>query len=651
MRAENLPLLTALSAPAVSPDGRSAVVAVTRPDFDADAYVGQLWRVPLEGGAPVRITRGFRDTAPRLSPDGSLVGFLRSQPGGSAQVAIVPAAGGEPMVVTDAKLGVTEFAFSEDGRRLAFIARVPEHGRYGTIEDVPASAEDPRLITTLQLQYNGVGYVGDQRPHLFVLDVPDPAGEPPVKPVGRAAVGRDFSPVPAARQVSAGDYDHAHPVWDGDAVVVVASRHAGWDGDLRGDLYRFPLDGGEPELLTDSAAGDSAFQSPVVAGGHIFFLGGHTGPDGLGFFGDNPGVFAVPRTGGAVTRLTDAESAHITDVFPDGDGVLAIDLVHGSGVALRIDASGERARWEVPGSVKALGSGGGVTAAVVATSDSPGELVLLDRPEVALTTFADALRAADAPLPTRELHATAPDGYPVHGWLVCPPGEGPHPVLLMIHGGPFAAYGPTFFDEAQVYACAGYAVLMCNPRGSAGYGEVHAKAIQGAFGDRDAADVLAFLEHAQATVPELSGDRVGVMGGSYGGYLTAWLIGHDHRFAAAIVERGYLDPPSFVGSADIGWNFPQACHGTPEAMVAQSPMTFVREVRTPTLVLHSEQDRRCPLGIALRYYTELKLNGVETELLVFPGETHELSRSGSPIHRRQRFDHILDWWSRHLPVG
>jgi dipeptidyl aminopeptidase/acylaminoacyl peptidase len=238
----------------------------------------------------------------------------------------------------------------------------------------------------------------------------------------------------------------------------------------------------------------------------------------------------------------------------------------------------------------------------------------------------------------------------VHGWVVRPDGAGPHPVLLMIHGGPFAAYGPSFFDEAQVYARAGYAVAMCNPRGSAGYGEEHARAIQGAFGDRDTADVLAFLDHALTTVPGLAADRVGVMGGSYGGYLTAWLIAHEHRFAAAIVERGYLDPPSFVGSADIGWHFPQACHGTPEGMVAQSPLTYIDQVRTPTLVLHSEQDRRCPLGIALRYYTELKLNGVEAELLVFPGETHELSRSGTPIHRRQRFDHILDWWGRHLPV-
>jgi dipeptidyl aminopeptidase/acylaminoacyl peptidase len=278
-------------------------------------------------------------------------------------------------------------------------------------------------------------------------------------------------------------------------------------------------------------------------------------------------------------------------------------------------------------------------------------VVLLDRPVPALTDFAAALRAASAPVAPLEMVATAADGHPVHGWVFRPDGDGPHPVLLVIHGGPFAAYGPSFFDEAQVYAGAGYAVVMCNPRGSAGYGETHAKAIQGGFGDRDMVDVLAFLDHALATVPGLASDRVGVMGGSYGGYLSAWLIAHEHRFAAAIVERGYLDPPSFVGASDIGWFFPVACHGDAARMAEQSPLELVGQVRTPTLVIHSEQDLRCPLAQAERYYTELKLRGVETELLVFPGENHELSRSGTPHHRRARFEHILDWWARQLPVG
>lgn len=142
------------------------------------------------------------------------------------------------------------------------------------------------------------------------------------------------------------------------------------------------------------------------------------------------------------------------------------------------------------------------------------------------------------------------------------------------------------------------------------------------------------------------------MGGSYGGYLTAWLVAHEHRFAAAIVERGYLDPASFTGSSDIGWFFNSAYNGdTIEQQNRQSPTLLTDQVRTPVFVIHSEDDLRCPLSQALRYYTQLKLAGVDTELLIFPGEDHELSRSGTPWHRRQRFEAILDWWSRHLPVG
>ncbi len=652
MRADHLPLLFTLSTPAVHPDGGHVVVSALRPDLDADAYVGQLWRVPLTGGDPVRITRGFRDTSPAFSPDGSLLGFLRSAAGRAPEVAIMPAGGGEPQVVTATPLGVREFAFSADGKRLAYTARVPEDGRYCTVDGGGPEREDPRLISTLQFEFDGVGYLGDQRSHIFVLDVPDPHAEPPVPPAGRAAVGAaPFRGVPDARQVTGGDADHRNPVWDGDTVLVVAARHEGADADLRQDLYRFDLSGSDPARLTDSAAGDSVIGSPVVAGDTVFFIGGHTGADGLAFFGENPGVFAVPRTGGRVRRLTDAETVHVSALAADADGVLGVDLVRGSGVPFRLDAAGGTTRWQVPGPVLSVGSGGGTRVAVRATADSPGELVLLDAPEPALTDFAAGLRAAAAPAAPLELLAGAPDGYPVHGWVLRPPGAGPHPVLLMIHGGPFAAFGPAFCDEAQVYAAQGYAVVRCNPRGSSGYGQAHAAAIHGAFGDRDAADVLAFLDHALATVPGLAADRVGVIGGSYGGFLAAWLISHGQRFRAAIVERGYLDPRAFVGASDIGWYFPAGVHGTPEQMDAQSALALVDRVRTPVLVIHSEQDLRCPLATAKRYFTELRLRGVAAKLLVFPGENHELSRSGTPHHRRARFEHILAWLAEHLPVG
>jgi dipeptidyl aminopeptidase/acylaminoacyl peptidase len=239
----------------------------------------------------------------------------------------------------------------------------------------------------------------------------------------------------------------------------------------------------------------------------------------------------------------------------------------------------------------------------------------------------------------------------VHGWVTTPPGPGPPPVLLSIHGGPFAQYGWTLFDETQTYVSAGYAVVQCNPRGSSCYGSAHGRAIRGGFGEHDADDVTAFLDAALED-PRLDAGRVGIMGGSYGGYLTTLLLGRTNRFAAAISERAFLDPVSFVGSSDIGWSFPDQYLGTdPARIAAQSAMTGVRGITTPTLVIHSEEDWRCPLEQGARLYVELKRRGVPSELLLFPGEGHELSRSGRPRHRLARLEHVLRWWGRWLPTA
>jgi dipeptidyl aminopeptidase/acylaminoacyl peptidase len=239
----------------------------------------------------------------------------------------------------------------------------------------------------------------------------------------------------------------------------------------------------------------------------------------------------------------------------------------------------------------------------------------------------------------------------VHGWVTTPSGPGPHPVLLTVHGGPFAQYGWTLFDETQTYVEAGYAVVQCNPRGSSGYGQAHGRAVKEAFGTVDADDVLAFLDAALED-PALDASRVGLMGGSYGGYMTTLLLSRTDRFVAGISERGFNDPVSFVGSSDIGWFFPDEYLGTdPERLAEQSALAHAHKIQTPTLVIHSEEDWRCPLEQGTRLYVELKRRGVPTELLLFPGEGHELSRSGRPKHRLARLDHVLRWWARWLPTS
>ncbi|UKA57021.1 S9 family peptidase [Arthrobacter sp. FW306-2-2C-D06B] len=661
MKAEQLPLLNSVSAPAAHPDGTRAVVSVTRPDFDADAYVGQLWSVPFDPAIPPRrITRGFRDTAPAFSPDGSALAFLRATPDGKPQLHVVEADGGEPQAITEQKLGVSEFSWAPDSRRIVFSSRVPEEGRYGTVDGVGAGSEDARLITDNQYRLNGLGYTADKPAQLFVVDVPELGAEPPVVPVGRAAKARGAEAaalLPPAVQLTFGEADHTSPSFsrNGESVYFIASLHEGHDADIASGIYSVPATGGEARALRPGAAPQFVQEACESANGEwLFFTAQDLGDDGLDFVARNTALYVMPVRGGKATMLSDVENQDIggrLEAF-GVDGVLALNTSHGSVQLIQWTAEGESGVL-VKEPLVVIGASVAADLVSVTYGDafSNGELGVLEKGGLqVLTDFTKALRDEATILEPHEFTATGSDGYPVHGWAVLPEGPGPHPVLLTIHGGPFAQYTGAFFDEAQVYAEAGYAVLMCNPRGSAGYGQAHGGAIKEKMGTVDMSDVLTFLEGALEAFPAMDRESIGIMGGSYGGYLTAWIIGHEHRFKAAIVERGFLDPVSFAGSSDIGWFFGgQYTGGSPEQMAAQSPMAVVTAVRTPTLVIHSENDLRCPVEQGQRYFAALKAQGVETAMLLFPGEDHELSRSGTPHHRRQRFEQILAWWAKHLP--
>lgn len=665
MKPEHLPLLNSVSAPAVHPDGSRAVVSVIRPDFDADTYVGQLWNVPLDAGhLPRRMTRGFKDSAPAFSPDGLALAFLRvAGPSAKPQLFVVEAGGGEPRALTDRLLGVEGFSWSPDSLRIVFSSREPDAGRYGTWEDVGPAAEDPRLVTNYQYRLNGVGYTRDKPAQLFVLDVPEFGEEPVVVPHGRAQRDRQPAPdVPPARQITSSMTDNESAAFSADgSLVYFVTELPGSDDTLERGMYCIPADGGEPRRVEPEGAPRQTVQSVRQSrdGKWLFFIAKAVGESGTDFVARNAVLYCMPAAGGKPVELTDPE---IMDVACPGDrlelrgpaGALVLNHAQGTVELLELHASGEHALL-VHGDKVVTGAAWSGGSMLVAFSDpsTAGDLAVLEDGQLRLLTdFSGALRAeSDVAFP-EELTFPSADGYPVHGWLVRPAGRGPHPVLLSVHGGPFAQYTVAFHDEAQVYAGAGYAVLMCNPRGSAGYGSGHGRAIKGAMGTLDMQDVLAFVEGALDKFPALDADRLGIMGGSYGGYLTALTIARHHRFTAAVVERGFLDPVSFEGSADIGWYFGAEYLGrSRQALDAQSPMEHVGGVRTPTLVIHSEDDLRCPMEQGQRYFTALKRNGITTELLLFPGEDHELSRSGTPHHRRLRFEHILRWWSRFLPTA
>jgi dipeptidyl aminopeptidase/acylaminoacyl peptidase len=627
--------------PTLSPDGRSAVVAVGYPDLDADAYASHLWLVPTDGSAPGRrLTNGWRDTEPRWSPDGRWLAFLRAERDpatgkvGKPQLWLLPADGGESRRLTDHPLAVVEPVWNPDSTRLAYTTRVPEPGRYGTDERVPPEAEPPRRITTLSYRLDNLGFLIDRRSHVWTVGID--GGEPV--------------------RVTDGDFDHVGVDWspDGDLLTFTAARHAEAGNDLRRDVWVCLPDGTGLRALT--GGGLSAAQPRFAADGRtVCFVAAALGKADRAAVCRNAGVWSVLVDGTAApTRLTDPEwynlarPAGMIETTPTG--VLFTDEHRGSVRLVRVPYDGGEPAIEVDGERQVIGAAaaGGVTVVSVADPHQPGELAVVEPGGELKTLYGWGEKIAVRPMV--ELTATAPDGYPVPGWIVRPDGDGPHPVLLMIHGGPFFQYGWTLFDEAQVYAGAGYAVVYGNPRGSSGYGQAHADAVLGDVGEVSAADLLALLDAALAGDPALDRGRVGVLGGSHGGFMTTWLAAHHgDRFRAAISERAVNAIDSFTGSSDIGAWFADDLYGPdPARQAAQSPLTYVEKISIPMLLIHSEQDWRCPVEQAQRLFVALKRRGVPVELLLFPGEGHELSRSGRPRHRVARFEAILDWWSRHL---
>ncbi|WP_433239532.1 S9 family peptidase [Streptosporangium sp. CA-135522] len=630
MRPEDLSLLHVPGSVTLHED--LILVDVAHPDLEADAYRGGLWRLPQDG-PPVRFTFGDHDSSPRISPDGAWVAFLRANAGDRPQLHVMPTGGGEARPLTDLPLGAGAPVWAPDSRRIAFVARVPEAGRYGTEEDVSAAAEAPRRITGFRYRHDGVGFTLDRRPALFVVNA--------------------LADVPQPVRLTDGPYDVDSPGWtpDGEHLLVSAGRDLDAES-LHTDLYAVPAAGGAPILVVRSAG--SAGHPVALPGGDVLYLG--TAFSGIHAVARNTGLYRAPlRIGGEPAngvRLTEEESVDIEPLPPIAteDGVLVAVRVRGA-VELRLapsDAPGTPLEKLAPvlgerASVKAFTSYGGQVVAVASTPQSPGEVVT---PAGTLTDFCGPLAGVR---PIQEITAVSADGYPVHGWLALPEGEGPYPVLLNVHGGPFHQHGWGFLDETQVYTAAGYAVVLPNPRGSSGYGQAHGQSVIGAFGTVDADDVLALLDAALAR-PECDGERVGVMGGSYGGFMTSWLAAHHgERFRAAWSERAVNAWDSFTGSSDIGWFFADAyCGSDVEAQRAMSPLYHADRINLPFAVVHSEEDWRCPVEQAQRMFVALRRNGVPAEFLLFPGEGHELSRSGRPRHRLQRFEAVLEWWARHL---
>ena len=624
----------------VSPDGASVAYVVARADRETNSYVGTIWLAPLDGSEePRQLTFGpGTDAEPRWSPDGSRLAFVSSREGRASQLYVLPARGGEARRLTQLNEDVGDVAWSPDGTALAFTSRVRAEG--GEEED--ERRRRPRRFTRLQYKLDNEGWTGDRPKHVFTVPADGSA---------------------AATQLTFGDVEDAGPAWspDGARIAFVSARHPYWDTEFVTDVYLVDATGGEPRRLT--------------RGGGLF-EGLSWSADGASLLAQRyPSAFDDPRhtqvaivdtRSGDVRLLSEALDRNCAGQGPagaprcDGDGVVFAVEDCGNTHLYRTAADGSGTpRRVVGGELAAAGFdvAGGRLAYIASTPARTSEVFADGR---RLSSLADDFVAGrELCLPER-FAARSADGAEVEAWVMRPAGfeaGRTYPALLVIHGGPFGQYGNGFFDEFQVYAAAGYVLVYCNPRGSSGYSEAWSRAIRaegeaGGWGTVDFDDCMAVIEEAVRRFPFIDGNRLGVMGGSYGGYMTSWIVAHTDRFRAALSERAVNHLGSIFGSSDQGWDLVSyagaMAYDDVKPYLRMSPLTYARDIHTPLLIVHSEEDLRCPLEQGEQLFVALRLLRRPVEMVIFPKESHELTRSGSPMHRVQRFEIVLEWFDRYL---
>ena len=607
-------------------------------DLEEDRYDKQIWL--WDGDDVRRLTGGPGDTRPRWSPTGDRLLFLRKSADKEAkpQVAVLPMTGGDATVLTDMPLGVLEAEWAPEGTQVAVVAaRWLDH--VAEVEEEERGRR-PRRITEIPYRADNIGWINDLRSHVYTIAA-DGSAE--------------------AVCLTEGDWYDSGIAWnpDGSTIAFTSSRHDTRELDGGNQVFTVPASGGATVEMSTVGAWLAVSYEP---GGGLRAIGG---PDPLSW-PDVPPLRRLPEmtdlTGhldrsvvpGAPAatpvgpRWIDDGSAYLT---VEDQGRVRVDLMSADGATTTV-LDGDRAVTGVAPRVD-----GSAFAFVAMDPTDPGELHWWEGGEErTLTAFNDEFRNSVSLAAPRSF-TIEHDGVEVDGWIYLPEGDTQVPVLLNIHGGPASQYGYGFFDEFQVYTGAGYAVVASNPRGSSGYGIDHVRAVVGEW-DRpvppDLVDLLAVVDTAAEIEPRLDLDRVGIMGGSYGGLMTLRLISEDQRYKSAVAERGLYSWSSFNGTSDIGMFFSDmylrpGSGLDPEALWAASPIRHIDNVETPTLVIHSESDWRTPAEQGEQLFAALRRRGVESEFLRFPaGESHELSRSGDPKHRIERFEAIVDWHGRYL---
>lgn len=632
--------------PDVAPDGSTVVFTVTALDREDNRYRAALWQVDLEGGEPKRLTSGQqRDGQPQWSPDGKHIAFTSDRnpdERGKGQLWLLETRGGEPRRLTTLDSPVESFSWSPDGRSIVCVSKVRQR---------PANPDsDVRHTTTIRYKFDGEGFLDDTYRQFFMVDVA--SGE--------------------ATQITRGPFEHTGPAWSptGFEIAFTANLNEGWELASTRDIHVIRPDSLSVRKLSDGAG---SWGSPSWS------------PDGtqIACYGtrnlksDSPRteVFVMPAGGGSPQSVTATFDRSFSDgciadlisypgrppIWLNENEVCGVYSDRGSVRLARLRVDDEQ--------VSVITGEGRRVGAIAVTPDgsfvyagndavSPGELFTCDgggSNERQLTQINQRWLESVEIAEPESFTVASDDGREVHGWLLKPVGfsEGTkYPLLLQIHGGPFGMYGETFIHEFQLLAARGYVVLYTNPRGSTGYGDDWAHGLHLNWGINDMPDQMAAVDWAieQGFVDE---NRLGVLGGSYGGFMTNWIIGHTDRFKAACTMRTLSNLYSAYGTDDIMFRGAEDLFGADpwddsSVYWKLSPISYVEQMETPLLIIHSEEDYRCPIGQAEELFTVLKKRGKTVEFVRFPDESHGLSRTGQPKHRVERLNFITGWFDRQL---
>jgi len=649
----NLRLPTSI---AMSPDEKRIAYTVERMDKKENKYYANLFVLDIVSGQQQQFTYGsYQDSQPAWSPDGDQLAFL-SRRDKKLGIYVIPSSGGAEKQVIELDGTIMNLQWSPNGKHLVFCLRYND-SHY--IKDEKKKKEPPvcRHVTRLWYRLDGQGYLPKDHFQVYALDVHS----------GKL------------RRITGGKRDNVFAAVspNGRWVAYVSNRAKDPDLDsLRHDLFIISFQGGV-EKHVPTPAGPVFFPIFSPDSKTIAYLG-HDNPESwiTNLHIWKVGLSGLPRARDLMPtfdRMTLDQS--ITDTGELSQGGLLFWSSDGKRLFFLSSDTGSTNLFTVPSSggkptrifkgkchVKgySLNSKCKTVALIYANLNNPGDIMTCpavyggETKAVKHTDLNKFLRTEVQLGKTRDVMFKSFDGTEVQGWLVLPPRFKPgrkYPSILEIHGGPRVQYAYTFMHEMQYLAAKGYVVLYTNPRGGGGRGETWAAAIEGNWGNLDYRDCMAATDYLEKQ-KYINPNKMGVTGGSYGGYMTNWIIGHTNRFAAAVTQRSVVDLKSFVGSSDFGFSFKREFYGWPWTNAKNyekcSPITYFENVRTPVLIIHSERDLRCSIEQAEQMFVKLKVLKKKVEMVRFPEEPHGLSRHGRPDRRIARLEWIERWFSKYL---